>query len=255
MLWHKSWLETRSRFLIGLALLLLSACGTVFSYPQVVKLLPLATPPDTSGELGRRVSEAMELARSYRGYVFSQWHRQNLLQMWTVFAMLLGAGGLLAQSSGRGALFTLSLPVTRNRLLGTRAATGLWELFVLALAPSLVLPLLSPIVGQTYGIGDALVHGVCLFVGGAAFFSLAVLLSTVFSDVWRPLLGAFCVAAVLSFVGLVVPDLARYSIFRVMSADRYFQGAGLPWLGLVTSVAASAAMLYGAAINLARRDF
>ena len=29
MLWYKSWLETRWRFLIGLVLLMLSACGTV----------------------------------------------------------------------------------------------------------------------------------------------------------------------------------------------------------------------------------
>ena len=38
MLWYKSWLETRWRFLIGLGLLLLSAGGIVYVYPQVVKL-------------------------------------------------------------------------------------------------------------------------------------------------------------------------------------------------------------------------
>ena len=43
MLWYKSWLETRWRFLIGLVLLMLSAGGTVLTYPHVVKLLlPLA---------------------------------------------------------------------------------------------------------------------------------------------------------------------------------------------------------------------
>ena len=54
--------------------------------------------------------------------------------MWTLFAVLLGTGGLLSQASGGGALFTLSLPVSRNRLLGVRAATGLAELLVLALS-------------------------------------------------------------------------------------------------------------------------
>ena len=146
----------------------------------------------------------MELARNYRGYVWSQWFRQNLPQMWTLFAVLLGTGGLLSQASGGGALFTLSLPVSRSRLLGVRAATGLAELLVLALVPSLLLPLLSPAVGQTYSVGDALVHGVCLFIAGAVFFSLAFLLSTVFSDVWRPLLIVLCVATVLAFGELVV---------------------------------------------------
>jgi hypothetical protein len=255
MLWYKSWLETRWRFVIGLVLLMFSACGTVLTYPQVIKLLPLAPTVDAGGEIGRRVTEALELARSYRGYVWSQWYRQNLLQMWAVFAVLLGTGGLLSQGSGGGALFTLSLPATRNRLLGVRAATGLAELLVLAFAPSLLLPVLSPIVGQTYGIGDAVIHGACLFVAGAVFFSLTFLLSTVFTGVWPPLLIVLCVAIGLAFGGLLLPDQSRFTIFRLMSGEAYFRGRGVPWLGLIASAAASAAMLYGAVINIARRDF
>ena len=38
-------------------------------------------------------------------------------------------------------------------------------------------PLLSPAVGETYGVGNALIHSTCMFAGGAAFFSLALLLS------------------------------------------------------------------------------
>ena len=138
MLWYKSWLETRWRFLIGLALLmLLRLRHRARRIPKCMKLLPLAPRVDLSGELGRRIAEAVELSRSYRGYVWSQWFRQNMPQMWTLFAVLLGTGGLLSQASGGGALFTLSLPVSRNRLLGVRAATGLAELLVLALVPSL----------------------------------------------------------------------------------------------------------------------
>jgi len=40
-----------------------------------------------------------------------------------------------------------------------------------------------------------------------------------------------------------------------MSGENYFHGRGLPWPGLVASAAASAALLYGAGTNLARRDF
>ena len=116
MLWYKSWLETRWRFVIGLVLLVLSACGTVLTYPQVVKLLPLAPQVDLGGEIGRRVAEAMQLARDYHGYVWSQWFRQNMPQQCALFAVLLGTGGLLAQTSGGGGLFTLSLPISRSRL-------------------------------------------------------------------------------------------------------------------------------------------
>jgi len=255
MLWYKSWLETRWRFLIGLLLLTCSAAVTVLAYPEVVKLLPLVPKLDLSGEIGRKVAESMELARDYRGYVWSQWFLKNMPQMWALFAVLLGTGGLLSQASGGGALFTLSLPASRNRLLGVRAATGLAELLVLAFVPSLLLPVLSPAIGQTYGLGDALIHSACLFIAGTVFFSLAFLLCTVFSGVWRPMLIVLCVATVLALLGQVFRDLSHYSLFRVMSAETYFRGGGLPWQGLLASAAASAAMLYGATINIARRDF
>jgi len=255
MLWYKSWLETRWRFLIGLVILILSAGSTVLTYPKVLELLSMVDKPHLSGELGRRVAESMDLAREYRGYVWSTWFRQNMRQMWSLFAVLLGTGGLLSQVSGGGALFTLSLPATRNRLLGVRAATGLAELLVLAFVPTLLLPMLSPAIGQTYGIGDALVHSLCMYIAGSVFFSLAFLLSTVFNDVWRPLLIVLCLAFALGLFELVFRDLSRYSLFGVMSAEVYFRGHGLPWLGLLTTAAASAAMLYAASKNIARQDF
>ena len=254
MLFYKSWLETRWRFVIGLVLLMLSAAGIVIAYPRVMKLLPLTNTVDVSGEIGRRIKEGAELARTYRGYVWSQL-RQSMTNMLTLFAVLLGAGGLLSQASGGGALFTLSLPATRNRLLGVRAATGLAELLGLALVPTLLLPVLSPAVGETYGLGDALAHGACLFIAGAVVFSLAFLLSTVFSDVWRPALIAGGAAAVLGLCEPFFPDLARYSLFGIMDGEVYFRDGGLPWLGLFASAAASAAMLYAATRNVARQDF
>lgn len=254
MLWYKSWMESRWRFLIGLALLMILACGTVVDYVAVEKLRPLASAIDTSGEIGRRIRDAVEIQSSYRGFVWWQWFRQNLTQMWTFFAVLLGSGGLLPTSGG-AALFTLSLPASRNRVLGVRAATGLAELLVLALVPSLIIPLLSPAVGQSYSVGDTLVHGACLFLAGAAFFSLAFLLSTVFSDLWRPLLIACSVAVVLAACELVAGDLSRFGIFRVMSGEGYFRTGELPWLGVLTSAAVSVAMLYAANRNIARQDF
>jgi ABC-2 type transport system permease protein len=255
MLWYKSWLETRWRFVIGLVVLTLSACGMVLTYPQVVQLLPLAPQVDLGGEIGRRVAEAMELARDYHGYVWSQWFRQNMPQQWSLFAVLLGTGGILAQTSGGGGLFTLSLPVSRRRLLGVRAATGLGELLVLAVIPALVLPLLSPAIGERYGLGDALAHAICMFIAGTVLFSFAFLLSTVFTDVWRPLLIALCTAAALALFEQVLGGVSRYGLFRVMSGERYFRGDGLPWVGLLASTALSLAMLYAATRNLARQDF
>jgi hypothetical protein len=255
MLWYKSWLETRWRFVIGLAILTLSACGSVLAYPQVLKLLPLAEKVDTAGALGRLVVESAELARDYRGYIWSQWFLQNMPQQWALFAVLIGTGGLLSQASGGGALFTLSLPATRGRVLGIRAATGLAELFVLALIPSLVLPVLSPAIGQSYSAGDALLHGVCMFVAGSVFFALTVLLSTVFRDIWRPALIVLCGAVVLALFEQVFRDTSRFGLFSIMSAEAYFRGDGVPWPGLVASAAVSAAVLFAAVRNIEGTDF
>jgi len=254
MLFYKVWLDTRWRFLIGLVLLFGSAASIVLAYPKVMQLMPLVPSVNAGGELGRRIREAAELSRSYRGYVWSQWFRQQPTQLGTLFAALLGTGGLLSQSAG-GALFTLSLPVSRHRLLGVRAAAGLAELFVLAFVPSLVIPMLSPAIGQSYGVGSAVAHAVCWFIAGSVFFSLAVLLSTVFSDVWRPLLLTCGVALALAMADFVFRDVGLFSLSRVISGESYFRTGSLPWLGLLASAAISGAVLYAAALNFARKDF
>jgi hypothetical protein len=255
MLWHKAWLETRWRFLIGLALLAISALGIVLTYPQVVRLLALAPQVDLGGELGRRVAESVALSSTYRGYIWSQFLMESMPRNWTVFAALLGSGGLLVQSAGKGGLFTLSLPASRNRLLLVRAATSLAELFVLAMVPCLLLPLLSPAVGQTYGIGDALIHGLALFIGGSVFFSLAFYCSTLFTELWIPCVVSLCAAVVMAYCSVAIPPVGELIPYQVMGAAGHFFGQGLPWTGLLVSAALSAALLYGASINLARRDF
>jgi hypothetical protein len=251
MLWYKSWLETRWRFLIGLGVLLCSAAGSVFTYPQVLRLLPMV-PAHLSGELGQRIREAAELARTFRGFIWSNWFRENLSQTGTLFAVLLGTAGLLSPSGG--ALFTLSLPVSRGRLLAVRAAAGLAELFVLALVPSLLIPLLAPAIGASYDLGSVLLHSVCLFVAASVFFTLAFLLSTLFSDPWRPVLIALALAFALTFVERFVHP-AGFSLFRVMNGEAYFRSGHLPWGGLLASAALSALLYYGAVLNFRRHDF
>lgn len=255
MLWYKAWLDTRWRFLIGLALLFGSAVTIVLAYPKVMQLMPMLPNLNSAGgELGRRIREAAELTRTYRGYVWSQFFGETPTQLGTLFAVLLGTGGLLSQSAG-GALFTLSLPVSRRRLLGVRAAAGLAELFVLTLISSLAIPMASPLVGQTFSVSSAIVHAVCWFAAGAVFFSVALLFSTVFADVWRPLLLACAVGLVLALADFAFRDLGMFSLFGVMTAETYFRTGALPWAGLLGSAAISAAVLYTASVNFARRDF
>jgi hypothetical protein len=258
MLWHKAWLETRGRFLGGLALSLIVGFGVIYDFRATERLVPIIrnidpSVLDTSGLVGGALKESIAAQQTFRGFVWWQWYRQNLTYLVVIFGALLGAGGLLAKSGG-ATLFTLSLPVSRNRVLGTRAAIGLAELLALAIVPSLVLPVLAPSIGQSYSVTDVLVHGLCMFVVGSVFFSLAALLSNEYADLWRPVLIACIVAAVLGMIEYV-PAIAPYGIFHVMNGETYYRNAGLPWIGLLVSAGITVALLRTAAVTLAQRDF
>jgi hypothetical protein len=254
MLWYKAWLDTRSRFWIGLVLLAVLACGIVAEFPQVQRILPLVgeTPVDPSDPLSHPLARAAELSRTFRGFVWHQWFQGNALMVGALFAALLGTSRLFS-SSTRGLLFTLSLPASRRRWLATRAATGLAEMLVLMVLPSLAISLFAPLIGQQYGVGEALLHALCAFVGMAAFYGLALLLSTIFQDTWRPILIVCLIAVCVMFVDLLVPN--GLGVLRVLAAEEYFRGGSLPWAGLSIFVVATAALLYAAARNIERLDF
>jgi hypothetical protein len=137
MFWYKSWLDTRWRFLIAFEVLVCWVVLTVLAYPKFLALLPVAMRVNLGGDIGQRITKTIQFERDYSGYIWVQSFRQNLTQLGTLFAVLLGTGGLLPSGSKDTALFTMSLPASRNGLLGIRAATGLVELAVLAFAPAL----------------------------------------------------------------------------------------------------------------------
>ena len=257
MLWHKAWLETRWRFISAIVILTILAGSSVFDYLATRRLLPqlastTASPAAESSGLAAAIREAIEVQKDFRGFIWYRTFRDNLSNMGVFFAILLGCGGLMSESSKGSALFTLSLPVTRKQLLSARTGVGLAQLFAIAMVPPLVIPILAPSIGQQFSIVDALAHGICIFFVGAVFFSLASFLSTLFADIWRPMpiaVGIACAAALTSFV---VPQLA---IFSVMSGESYFKTGSLPWAGFLTSAVIATALLYSAAETLERRDF
>ncbi len=253
MLWQKSWVETRWRFLIGFGILLVLACSIVVQYPAVRRLMPLAASVGAAAadsRLGRVIQDAIEVQRDYRGFVWYQWVSQTFAHTWVLFAALLGSGGLIARSSGAGTMFTLALPVRRRDLFEIRALTGLAELFALALVPPLLVVLLSPSIGEHYSLVDAAVHAVCLFLGGAVFYCLALLLSTLFSDLWRPALITCAIAVLMGGGEAIAAGGSRFGIFGAMTAESYFRSGALPWPGLLVSLAASAAILYATLANV-----
>jgi hypothetical protein len=254
MLWYKAWLDTRWRFSLTLVVLLVFACGTVMSFPMVQKLVAQIpqTPVIADDDLQQEFSDSLEAIRTFTGYAWTQWFAGNFVGLLTLAAALLGAGSPLVKS-GSGALFSLALPASRERWIGTRAGLGLAELFVLALAPSIAFAVLAPLVDQHFSFLDAVVYGLCAFVSASVFFAVALLLSTVFDDVWRPMLLAVVAAIVIAAGGMLFPE--GTGLFAAMAGQSWFFDASLPWPTLLVSAAAAAGLVYAAGANLARRDF
>lgn len=247
MVWYKAWLDTRWRFLISLAFACLAVCGVVMFFDDARQLLDTRTMNFSSeSPLEEALREQLEALQTFRGYVWFQWFDQNFALLGSLFAALLGSGAPLS-TSGHGLMFSLALPVSRARWMRTRLSLGLAELFALCLLPALAIVLAAPLVGERFPLVDAVVYATCAFVAASVLFGVASLLSTVFNDVWRPLLLTL-------LLGLAV-GLAGVGFFDVMSAYGYFTGESFPWLGLVACAVLTAALLYAAAATFERRDF
>jgi ABC-2 type transport system permease protein len=207
---------------------------------------------NATGVVAAVIRDAIDAQKTFHGFIWYRGFRDNLTGLGVIFVVLLGCGGLISETSKGSALFTLSLPVTRRQLFTARAGVGLAQCFAIAMVPPLVFPILAPAIGQQFTLGDALAHGLCLFVGGTLFFSLATYLSTLFADIWRPLVTALVIACGVAVVSFAVPQI---DVFSVMNGEMYFRTGTLPWVGLLTSAVVATALLYSAAETLERRDF
>ena len=125
MLWYKSWLETRWRFLIGLVLVICSVCGIVLTYPRCSESSVARRRPRTeafSADRSRRPWRCRASIAATSGRSGSPGTSREML---TLFAVMLGTGGLLAQARAAARSSRCPFPRPGRRLLGVRAATGL----------------------------------------------------------------------------------------------------------------------------------
>jgi len=245
---QKAWVDTRTRFLIGLTVLLIAVVLVLYGYNELITL---------SARMAREGKLPDPWVGSdFREFVWTNGVRSLLRQNTALFAVMLAAGGLRSQATrGGGGLFMLSLPVTRAQVLWNRAGVGLTELALLTLLPMLFLSAIAPAVGQHYSALDALVHGASLFVGGSVLFSATTFLSTVFDDVWRPPLVALSGVIVLGFLFRLVARRSSNNLLDVMTGEAWHHDGQLPIGGLLVTAAVSAALLYLAQRRLARLDF
>ena len=253
MLRYKAWLDTRWRFLIGLALLICAALANALTYPTALATLEAARNESPNGPLASQIDQAWQLSSTFRGYIWDQVIHHNMYYLWTLFAVLLAADGPLSQRTGR--TFTLSLPVSRRRLCTVRAAVDLCELGLMALLPLLAVSLAAPAVGHSYALADALIQGIHLWIGGTFFYCLTLLLAAFFEDRWRPILLTLALAVLVGAGAEFVPALAAFAPVGVMTGEGYFRTGTPAWTGLFIWPALAAALFYCAVRRIENRDF
>ena len=157
MLWYKAWRESRTRFLLSAVTIAGLSAGFVVFH--------------------RAAAEISDKPLTYMEYIWRIVYKGYLRELYVLLALLLGVGGLLRERDFGTAGFTLALPVSR-----LRAAVGLAQVAVLSLLPALVIPSLSPFIGQIYPWPQALQFARLWGAGGALIFMMGFLASSLFAE-------------------------------------------------------------------------
>jgi len=254
MLWKKGWWETRWLFLIGLVAIFL-AYGLAFGWGDY-----------DAARWAARLQRSVSLSESerqalnnYQGQTWALWYKQLLNFIWADFAVVMGAVCLMTAcpwmpSQGAAGLFTFSLPVSRRKVLLSQAAVGFGEMFLFALIPSLLLPVIARFNGQWFSWGDTLIYTLLMIFGGAVFFCFAFLLTVIVGNY----LVAFILVEAVVFA-LILPfqtfeERPWWNILGVMAGESYFYHGRIPWPGLLTGVILSAVFIFTAIRIYERRD-
>jgi hypothetical protein len=252
MLWKKSWWQTRWLFFICLAALFLL-------HGLTVGVSDYDASASESLQRNASLSEGeRQILSNYQGRIWSLWFRLLFNFIWADFAVILGAFCLMTVSPrvpfyGAG-LFTFSLPVSRRKVLLQQAAVGFSEMFLIALIPSLFLPIIARFHGQWFSWSDILVYVLLTIFGGAVLFFGAFLLTVILNNwfIAFVLLETVVIALFLPFIQS--EKRPWWNILGVMAGESYFYHGQIPWLGLLISLILSAAFVFTAVRIYEQRD-
>jgi hypothetical protein len=256
MLWKKGWWETRWLFLIALVSIFLASRLT-FGWGDY-DAAKWAARLQRSTDLSESERQALN---SYQGQTWALWFKLLLNIFWADYAVVMGSICLMTacpwmSSQGAAGVFTFSLPVSRRKVLLSQAAVGFSEVFLAALIPSLLLPIIARFHGQWFSLSDTLIYVLLMVFGGAVFFCFAFLLTVILGNylVAFILVEAVVFALYLPFFMRSFGERPWWNIAGVMAGDSYFYQGRIPWLGLLISLILSAVFMFAAVRMYERRD-
>ncbi|MGA2277443.1 MAG: hypothetical protein ABSG00_07555 [Terracidiphilus sp.] len=222
MLWFKAWLEMRWRvaFLVGTILF--------------IWLTPLWIPATgvQPGAPAARLWMAIQLS-SVLLYIFAAIYLAGSgINSQTMYSATSGFHGSM--------LFTLSLPISRRRLLFVRAGLGALQTCLLVVIMAVYILHLRP---EATSVLQALVYLTRVIVCTMAIYAFSVLLACVLDEIWQ-FTGAFIFWTAVFLMQAKFDWIARISPLRGMSLNCYPMTAPMPWAPVLGSLALTVLLLW-----------
>lgn len=236
MLWYKAWLETRSRFLISLATITIFCAVFVHHAQGMIR-------PNWTSDFNRLL-------------FFNQLYAAIL---WIMAVVLLGMGGIVREKAIGTSSLTLSLPVSRARLVGVRVGMGMIEAIVMGIVPWAAVFMISALAKMPILMSQVCSYVILLVGGGLVYFAMAILVSSLVAGEYTA--PALALGIVLLAAMLFDTWLRRFNLWRLVTGDfsidrnTFLLSEHLPWLGILTSVSVAALMLLASIIVVQNREF
>lgn len=234
MLWYKAWLETRARFLIALV-------GCMALCIELVLISP-------------RTSEPNEVLLLLHGV------HQALVFLWILAIALLMMGGLVRENAIGSASFTLSLPVSRWRLMWVRLVMGLTQGIVVAILSWTGMLMAAHVAGKAIYLSQAGFHIFLLFSGGVVFLAFSFLISSLIEGEYTAPIVSFGVIIMLVHL-FSSKSLVPYGPWAFMTGELYFHHRApmlvgpLPWLRAGAFLGVAALLTLASTKVIDQRDF
>jgi hypothetical protein len=239
MPWYKGWLETRFRMLFVLAIY----AASLLSF-SIVRPAPSHT------------FAAMKAADQLKAAT-----QDGLASYAVLWAAIMFAGaGIATQTALQmtkglpgSTLYTLSLPVSRLRLLATRASLGWLVLagFTGVLCCGLWVTL--PVMRATVAADGIARYTVALIVCSSGLYSVSVLLATFLEDIWRFWGSVVAFGSLWWLQDHTLP--ASANIFRAMGNAGPLLEHTLPWNAMALSLGLAAILFFTALKIVQRREY
>jgi ABC-2 type transport system permease protein len=234
MLWYKGWLETRFRLLF-----LLVTLGSFLVFFSMAARAPVSGP--TKPIVGF-------VSFSVPGFVVM------------MCAMLAGAG-IVTQPSLQAAkglhgstLFTLSLPVSRFRLLAVRAGLGWLEMAGAIGVLCCGIWFAFPDLRATAKATEMFQYAATLMACASALYFISVLAGTFLDDLWRTW-GTMIAAVGLWWLSSHTPLGESIDVFRAMGEGSPLIAHTMPWDAVAFSLALATILLFAALKVVRTREY